>query len=112
GLARVASEERITFVTGGTDAGVFALLGEGFDAWPRTAPCIGVAPRKCIALSPEESAITDRAALESHHTHFVFTGGIEWGDETKLMCALLNKLGARCPSIAVFAGGGDVTLGE
>src|SRR4051812_30128479 len=42
GIALVASEEQITIITGGTDAGIFAMLGQGIARWGRTAPCIGV----------------------------------------------------------------------
>ena len=49
GLARVAAEERLTVITGGTDAGVFHLFGAGLARWGRTAPCIGVAVAELVS---------------------------------------------------------------
>jgi hypothetical protein len=109
GLARVAAEEEITLVTGGTDAGIFALLGQGLAKWGRTAPCIGVAVAelvKCAAHSDGE------VPLESHHSHFVLVKGKRWGDETKAMYDLAETLSRKCPSLAIFVGGGEITKRE
>jgi SLOG in TRPM, prokaryote len=47
GVARVASEEGLTTITGATEAGVFALFGVGLEG---RAPgvCIGVAPAELV----------------------------------------------------------------
>ena len=104
GLARVAAEEQITLISGGTDAGVFALLGRGLSTWGRTAPCIGVA---VDALSQRRGHPQGDAPLEPHHSHFVLVDGKQWGDETETMYSLVHELAKHCPSIAVFAGGGS-----
>ncbi|MFO7634707.1 MAG: hypothetical protein R6W76_19310, partial [Caldilinea sp.] len=49
GLARVVCDEEITTITGGTDAGIFHLFGQGLGRWGRTAPCIGVAVRSLVS---------------------------------------------------------------
>jgi hypothetical protein len=111
-LADVAVEERLTVVTGGTDAGVFALFGQalGDDA---TAPCIGVVPELRVAWRGREwpSAGPERGALpvplEPHHTHFLLVAGAEWGVETDAMLALAGALSEGSASLAVLAGGGD-----
>ncbi|MDP1804901.1 MAG: hypothetical protein Q8K72_07035 [Acidimicrobiales bacterium] len=99
-LAAAARRERLTVVTGGTDAGIFALFGAAMGDEP-TAPLVGVAPR-------------DRAgvALEPHHTHYVLVDGDAWGDETPALLALAGALGRLAPSVAVICGGGPLTRTE
>lgn len=94
GIARIASEEGITLITGGTAAGVFAVLGMGWEAWRQTAPCIGVAVANLVTWPGRIAHGCDqgRVPLESHHSHFVLTGGSKWGDETEVMYALVDAL--------------------
>ncbi len=95
-LAAAARRERLTVVTGGTDAGIFHLFGAAM-AEP-TAPLIGVAPRHRAGV-----------ALEPHHTHVVVVEGDAWGDETPALLALAEALGRLAPSAAVICGGGSGT---
>ena len=107
GLARIAAEEQITLLTGGTDAGIFSLLGEGIAKWQPAVSCIGVVPSGPIRWPGQTSG---DASLEPHHSHFVVVEGENWGDETATMYALAAAF--TCPSLAVFAGGGSITLRE
>jgi hypothetical protein len=109
GLARAAAEEQLTVITGGTDAGVFRLFGGGLARWGRTAPCIGVSVAALVAYPGHPRG---EAPLEPHHSHFVLTAGRRWGDETATMYALAAALANDCPSLAVFAGGGEIALRE
>lgn len=118
GVARVSAEQHLTLVTGGTDMGVFALLGHGLAKWGRTAPCIGVVvdrlvswPGKPPAWYPS-SQPTDLAPLEPHHSHFVLIEGSEWGDETQTMSALCAALSQGISSLMVIANGGNVLRKE
>lgn len=119
GIARVAAEAQITLVTGGTDAGVFSLLGHGLERWGRSAPCIGVAvgslvqhpapaPAWIHPASPED-ALTP---LEPHHSHFVLVEGAQWGDETATLFSVAETLSAHAPSVLVFASGGSILRRE
>ena len=109
GLARVVAEEHLTVITGGTDAGVFHLFGAGLARWGRTAPCIGVAVAELVSYPGHPGG---EASLEPNHSHFVLTAGRQWGDETATMYALAAALARDCPSLAVFAGGGEIALRE
>lgn len=109
GLARVIAEERITVVTGGTDAGIFSLLGQGLARWGRTAPCVGVAVAGLV-IRPNHPY--GEASLEPHHSHFVLVEGENWGDETETMYTLAAALAQRRPSVTLFAGGGEIMLQE
>ena len=111
GVARIASEEGLTTITGATDAGVFALFGAGLEG---RAPGvrIGVAPAELVTWPGRGSAGDDAAPLEPHHSHFVLVDGHEWGDELPTMMRLAALLTAQAPSLAVVAGGGDLTRRE
>ena len=109
GLARVVAEERLTVITGGTDAGVFHLFGEGLARWGRAAPCIGVAVAALVSYPGHPGG---EASLEPNHSHFTLTAGRQWGDETATMYTLAAMLARDCPSLAVFAGGGEIALRE
>jgi hypothetical protein len=111
GLARVVSEERLTAITGATDAGVFALFGAGLKD-RGSAASIGVAPASLVTWPGRASAAGDAAPLEPHHTHFVLTDGDQWGAELSTVTRLTALLAGERPSVMVLAGGGDVARFE
>lgn len=114
GLAQVAVEEKITLITGGTQAGIFALLGDGLGKWGRTAPCIGVCVEKLIRWKqPLLKTVKDKQApLEPHHSHFVLVDGKKWGDELNTMYTLGQHLSQNCPTLNIYAGGGKICKRE
>lgn len=102
-LARVVIEEKVTVITGGTNAGVFALFGNALQKWGGpVAACVGVA----IAARAKWTR------LEPHHSHFVLVEGDGWGEETPVMYGLVAALAGSCPSLAVFASGGRIVIEE
>jgi hypothetical protein len=109
GLARVAAAWGLTVITGGTDAGIFHLFGAGLARWGRRAPCIGVAVGSLVTYPGHADG---EAPLEPNHSHFVLVKGARWGAETKTLYALAAALAQDCPSLAVFAGGGAITVRE
>jgi hypothetical protein len=111
-LARMAGAQRLTLVTGGTRAGIFALLGEGLAAHGLTAPCIGVVPAGRVTWPGGPSGDGELVPLEPHHTHFVLVDGSAWGDETATLCALTDELARAAPSVVVLASGGAVARAE
>ena len=111
GLARLAAEQRVIAITGGTDVRLFASFAEGLSRWGNRVACLGVAvdplvtwPGRPPSANPS-SANCEPAPLEPHHTHFALVDGRDWGDETPTMYALAAALSRTCPSVAVFAGG-------
>lgn len=109
GVARFAAEEEILVFTGATDAGIFHLFGEGVARYGRSAPCIGVAVDSLVTWPGRQDG---DAPLEPHHSHFVLVEGNDWGDETDTMYALATTLAEGVPSVAVFAGGGNICIEE
>jgi hypothetical protein len=106
GLARLAADDGLTVVTGGTDAGVFALFGSGLGDQSPVA-CIGVAPLGRVTWPGRTDPPDDAVALEPHHSHFVLVDGDAWGDETGTMLRLAAALAGDGASVAVLAGGGE-----
>lgn len=102
-LAKFLIDEKITVVTGGTDAEIFQLLGKALrKLGGPVAPCIGVAVKGKAGFE----------RLETNHSHFILVEGDHWGEETSVMYNLISILTSHCPSLALFAGGGEVTISE
>ena len=116
GLARAAIEQQLTVVTGGTDAGVFRLFGEGLRGRRKGAVYRRRAERpRGVGGSDGDrgrAAGESRVPLEPHHTHFVLVEGGRWGDETEAMLSLVATLSAEAPSLAVLANGGSLSKRE
>lgn len=102
-LVSVIVERKVTIITGGTNAGIFSLFGKSLqNLGGPVAPCVGV------TIEGRAS----RKTLEPHHTHFVLVEGDSWGEETAAMYSLVDALARDRPSLAVFAGGGEITIAE
>jgi hypothetical protein len=84
GVARVAAEEDIAVIDGGTKAGIMQIIGEECARAEGTAPLIGVCPAALVSW-PGSPAGSDLVPLEPNHTHFILTDGEHWGAETKTM---------------------------
>ncbi|RMH68238.1 MAG: hypothetical protein D6675_16705 [Gemmatimonadetes bacterium] len=119
GVAKYVAEHGVVVVTGATDAGIFSIFGEGLHRYNVQTPCIGVAVKALVTWKgrlprwlPHQWLDNGREPLEPHHTHFVLVDGKNWGDETEMMYRLVQELSQNCPSLAIFAGGGTITLGE
>lgn len=114
GVAQVAVAERLTVVTGGTDAGIFAILGAALAH--SSEPLVGVVPAHLVTWPGRHRHGDDRTPLEPHHSHFVLVDGQEWGDETGTLLALATALAKVAPCVAVLCGGGagarDEALGH
>jgi SLOG in TRPM, prokaryote len=92
-------------ISGGTQAGLFALLGQVVAETAFNGPVIGVAPAGRIDGG-------NQTPLEPHHTHALVVDAPTWGDEIPVLMALVQLLGRRGPVVALIAGGGKQTLAE
>lgn len=105
----------LTMLTGGTDAGIFALLGRARGAAAAAdadrGPLVGVVPRELVTW-PGGPTGGERVPLEPHHSRFVLVDGHRWGDETPVLLGLSAALGRRAPCVAVVCGGGPITATE
>lgn len=102
-VARTVIDDRITVITGATNAGIFTLFGRALEKAGRlSAPCIGVTAAGQVSAKD----------LEPHHSHFVLVDVEEWSEATPFMYRLIAALASACPSLALFASGGEITLDE
>jgi hypothetical protein len=102
-LAKLIIEEEIAVVTGGTNAELFRLFGNALRK-------LGGPIAPCIGITVKGKAGYDR--LEPNHSHFILVEGDHWGEETSVMYSLISVLSKHCPSLAVFAGGGEIAAKE
>lgn len=109
GLARWLVARSAIAITGGTDAGIFAVLGRGLQRYGRPAACIGVTVE---ALVRHAGCNPEAPALEPNHTRVLLTAGQHWGDETATMYALALAYARLQCSITMVVGGGPNTIRE
>jgi hypothetical protein len=104
-----AARAGAVIVTGGTDSGVFHLLGVALAAAPqRPAAVIGVAPGALIA-DGETTAADGLTPIDPQLTALVQTPGPAWGDETPPLSRLVSAIAGEHRAVALLVGGGDGT---
>jgi hypothetical protein len=104
----VAADRGAAVVTGGTDAGVFHLLGLALSSAPtRPRVVIGVAPDGLVTAdgSPDDGG--GRAAMAREHTVLLRVPGADWGDETPALSRAVASVSAGAPVVVVLVGGGE-----
>lgn len=107
-IAPLAEELGMIVVDGGTDAGVIKLMGIARATIHGTFPLVGVAPLQKIHYP--NSPIPNTHPLEPNHTHFIFTSGSNWGDESPWIATIASLLSGNAPSATVLMNGGNVSL--
>jgi SLOG in TRPM, prokaryote len=112
GVAPAAAELSALIIDGGTQSGVMAMMGEAVARHPGKCQLLGIAPKGKIT-NPEiagASKISEGAALEPHHSHFVLVESPEWGGETGKMLELARAFNA--PIVAILVNGGAIAADE
>jgi hypothetical protein len=111
-IAPAAAELGALIIDGGTQSGVMAMMGEAFARDGQGSQLLGIVPKGKIA-HPEiagASAVSDGAALEPNHSHFVLVESAEWGGETPKMLELAREFNA--PIVAILVNGGAIAADE
>jgi hypothetical protein len=98
-------------VDGGTLSGVMRLFGESRAATGADFPLIGVLAEGTVQLPGDENR-SERAELESRHTHFVLVPGDQWGDESPWIPRVAGVLAGGAPSVTVLFNGGRIALDD
>ncbi|MDY6993273.1 MAG: DUF4231 domain-containing protein [Pseudomonadota bacterium] len=109
-IVRVAHEIKAGFITGGTDSGIMAMLGQTVAERNYHLPLIGIAPAGLVSLpeEPDPSA----TPLEPHHSHFVLVQADQWGQETDTMYVFAAALLEKKPILTVLINGGEISKRE
>jgi hypothetical protein len=98
-----AQKKDAVIVDGGTDSGVMACVGRARKLSRASIPLIGVVARDIEGIT---------TMLEPHHTHFVFSPGSNWGDESEWIAAIANTISGSQPTIAIVINGGQITWND
>jgi SLOG in TRPM, prokaryote len=80
------------------------FMGQARASIVGTFPLVGVLPAEKIMV-PDGMPDLE---LESNHTHFVFSPGKEWGDESPWLARVASELSGDTPSLTLLANGGNI----
>ena len=111
-LLQAAADHDAVVVTGGTDSGIFHLLGTCVAGVQPTPLLVGVAPAGRIRSTPSSDDGDGLAGIEPHHRTVVLAPGARWGDETGVLSLLVSAVSKDLIAVGVLVGGGDVTRVE
>jgi len=102
-VAKLAEETDSAIIDGGTQAGIMLEVGQQRMQNEYSFPLIGVLPDgKLINGDP-------LSILESNHTQFIFTPGLNWGDESAWIAKTATMLAGSEKSITILINGGEVS---
>ncbi|HET8620021.1 MAG TPA: DUF4231 domain-containing protein [Acidimicrobiales bacterium] len=107
-----AAERGVALVTGGTDAGVFHLLGLALSSARARPPIVvGVAP-DALVVGAGGSPGAGQAPVDPQLDVLVRVPGEAWGDETLPLSRLVADIAGAEPSALLLAGGGEVSRSD
>jgi hypothetical protein len=108
----LAVEHRIALVTGGTDAGVFHLLGLALSSSSARPPLVvGVVPDSLVPPWGDPPG-PGQATADPQLDVLVRVPGDAWGDEIPWLSALVSDLAGDAPAALLLVGGGEVSRAD
>jgi hypothetical protein len=112
GIARFAEAHRVVVIDGGTATGVMRLLGEVRRQNGYHFPLVGVAPIGAVRYPGHETGGGE--TLDSGHSHFVFTDGKEFGQESAAMAEITRAIAIRGNrrGLSIIINGGEISRQE
>ncbi len=110
GLAPVAEARHLLVADGGTDVGVYRMLGAARQSRGGTFPLLGVAPLHFVTY-PDCPTVGDECVpLNPAHSHFALVREGGFGTESDLLVGLLKA--APRQGVALAINGGDIVMKE
>lgn len=110
GIARASTELGIGFISGGTNSGVMATLGQAIAERGRKIPLIGITPALLTTPTPTEA--THLVPLEPNHSHLVLVDTAQWGGEVEVMYGLAATIAKQIPVFTLLVNGGQLCRAE
>ena len=113
-IVEIAGKFQGIIISGGTDAGAMAAVGQAHAQKESHCPLIGIAPENLVSWpnGPQEKGFLfwkkRRGPLESHYTHFILTPGNQWGDESLWIDRAATDLADSLPSVTLAVNGGKI----
>jgi hypothetical protein len=114
-LARVAEETNALVISGGTDMGVMAEIGQIRKQNGYKFPLVGVAPETLVTWpgGPHSTKFLwwgkKRWKLAPHYSHFILVPGTEFGDESPWIVDAATILSKGHRSVTILINGGNVS---
>lgn len=114
-IAKVAEDLQAIVITGGTDMGIMAQIGEVRWRSQYKFPLFGIAPENQVTW-PDGPSNTkflwwgrERWPLAKHYSYFILTPGHEFGDESPWIVDAATLLSQEHRSVTVLINGGEVS---
>jgi hypothetical protein len=114
-IARVAEDLQAIVISGGTDMGVMAQIGEVRWRSQYKFPLIGIAPEYQVTWPDGPSSTKflwwgrERWPLAKHYTHFILTPGGDFGDESPWIVDTATLVSKSHGSVTVLINGGEIS---
>lgn len=113
-IADIAQDRRALVLSGGTDMGVMASIGQIRAQGQYDFPLVGITVEALITWPNGPRSIhflwwgQKRGPLEPHYTHFILVPGSQFGDESPWIVAAATCLSQRRRSVTILLNGGNV----
>jgi len=114
-ISKIAEDQHIVIVCGGTNMGVMAEVGKIRRQKHYKFPLVGVAPEGLVAWpgGPHSTKFLwwgeKRWQLESHYSHFILVPGNQFGDESPWIVDTATALSRGHQSVTILINGGEVS---
>jgi len=114
-ISRIANEMNAMVISGGTDMGIMAEIGQARSKNGYTFPLVGIAPEELVTWTDGPASTKklwwgkQRWQLAPHYTHFVLVPGSQFGDESPWIDAAAILESKEHRSVTVLINGGEVS---
>ena len=113
-LARIAEDTSALVISGGTDMGVMAEIGQIRTLNDHDFPLVGIAPEALVTwpAGPDGANFLwwgkKRSMLAPNYSHFILVPGSEFEDAMPWMIAAAAQFSKGHPSVTILVNGGNV----
>jgi len=114
-ISQIAESMNAVIISGGTDMGVMAEVGQMRWKNRYKFPLVGMAPEKLVAwpAGPRGTKFlwwgTQRWQLEPHYSHFILVPGSQFGDESPWIVDTARILAKGHQVVTILVNGGEVS---
>ena len=114
-VAKVAEQTQAMIVSGGTDSGIMATIGQVRARGKHRFPLIGISPESRVSWpnGPRDRPFLwwrkKRWPLEPHYTHFMLVPGEQFGAESPWIVEAATQLSGEYPSVTILVNGGNIS---
>jgi hypothetical protein len=114
-ISKTAEEMNAIVISGGTDMGVMAEIGQIREQKGYKFPLVGISPEELVTWpgGPRNTKFLlwgkQRWQMEPHHSHFILVPGSQFGDESPWIVDVATALSEGNRSVTILINGGEVS---